>query len=218
MENRKRNTAIALILFGAVILFGKLIGFVTIAALCMIALGVHRIRSDQRKSGYIWLTIGALFIISQHLTFIFAFILISLGLFYMKSKKVHRNADYLQKQSFTQSLRWDKEPWILKNMSLWYVVGEIHLDLSLALLENPDESEITLVLQGVVGDVEILVPEDMGITVQASVLFGQMDVLSQKENGLLNQLVWQSANYNQSQQKVKLLLSYIVGDIDVRIV
>ncbi|ANE45109.1 membrane protein [Paenibacillus swuensis] len=214
MENRKRNTAIALIVFGIIILFGKLLGFFTIVALCMIWFGAHRIRTSRQSSGYILIAIGSLIIISEHLTLIIAILVLSLGLFYWKSKRTHKHATYTQKQSFIQSLRWDREPWVLKHMSIWNVVGEIHMDLSKAL---PEEKEVTLILQGIVGDVDITVPEDMGLIVHASVLFGQVDIRSEKETGLLNKVIWQSANYETSTQKVKLSLSYIVGDLDIRI-
>ncbi|MFD2615161.1 cell wall-active antibiotics response protein LiaF [Paenibacillus gansuensis] len=214
MDQRKRNTAIALIVFGVIILFGKFVGFFTIVALFMIWFGIHRIRTSRQSSGYVLLAIGTLMIVSEHLTFIIAVVLISLGLFYIKSKQAHKHTPYSQKQSFVQSLRWDREPWVLKNMSMWYVVGEIHMDLSLAL---PEEKEVTMILQGVVGDIDITIPEDIGVSVQASVLFGQVDIRSEKETGLLNRMVWTSPNYDTATHKVKLSLSYLVGDIDIRI-
>jgi lia operon protein LiaF len=149
-----------------------------------------------------------------NLTFILAIIFISLGYFYIKSKQLHRDDTYLQKQTLVDSIRWGQEPWILRNISIWYVIGEFNMDLSLAILE---QKETTVILQGVIGDVDIIVPEDIGVSVQASVMLGQIDVAMEKEAGLMNKLVWQSPNYNTCDHRVKLVLSYIVGDIDIKI-
>jgi lia operon protein LiaF len=98
---------------------------------------------------------------------------------------------------------------------MWNLIGEIYIDLSLAL---PEQQETTLVLQGVLGDVDIIVPEDLGVSVTASVIVGQIDVAREKDTGVLNKIIWQSPNYETSDQKVKLIVSYLVGDIDIKIV
>jgi lia operon protein LiaF len=143
-----------------------------------------------------------------------AIILLSLGYFYIKSKNIHRDGAYVQKQKLIDSIRLGKEPWILKDSSIWYIVGETHIDLSLAILEK---KETILILQGVIGDVELIVPEDIGVSVNASVVFGQIDVALQRESGVMNKLFWQSPNFERADHHVKLVVSYIVGDIDIKI-
>ncbi|PYI50883.1 cell wall-active antibiotics response protein LiaF [Paenibacillus flagellatus] len=215
MENRNRNTAIVLIAAGLFILIEHYVSFFTIAALLFIALGIYKIRSSPDKTGYVLLAVGVILVFSSHFTFILSVVLISLGLFYMKSKQAHRDDSYTQKQSILESFKRDKEPWELKNTSMWNVVGEIYMDMSLVML---DQKETTIVLQGVFGDVDIVVPEFLGVSVQASALVGQINVGNEKETGLVNKVVWQSPNYETSDQKVKLLVSYLVGDIDIKIV
>jgi len=215
MGNRNRNTAIVLIAAGLFILIQHYVSFFTIAALLFIALGVYKIRSSPDKTGYVILVVGIVLLFSGHFTFILSVVLISLGLFYMKSKQAHRDDTYTQKQSLLESFKRDKEPWELKNTSMWNVVGEIYMDLSLVIL---DQKETTIVLQGVLGDVDIIVPEFIGVSVNASALVGQIKAGSEKETGLVNKVVWQSSNYETCDQKVKLLVSYVVGDIDIKMV
>lgn len=215
MENRNRNTALVLIAAGLFLLLGHLIGFFTVAALIIIWLSIHKIRSSEEKTGYILLAVGILMLLNNHLVIVIAIVLISLGYFYIKSKQLHRDDTYMQKQNLLESLKWDKEPWVAQNMSLWYLVGEINMDLSLALFE---ETETTMILQGVIGDVDIIVPEDMGVSIHASVLFGQVDVGRDREAGVLNRMVWTSPHYEASEHKLKLMLSYIVGDVDIKVV
>lgn len=214
MENRNRNTAMLLIAAGLFLLFGNLIGFFTVAALFIIWLAIHKLRSGDDKTGYILLAIGILMLLSDHLALVIAILLISLGYFYIKSKKIHQDDSYLQKQNLLESLKWNKDPWVLKNMSIWSVIGEINLDMSIALTEK---GETTLILQGIIGDIDIIVPEDLAVSVSASVLFGQVDVFEEKEAGVMNKIVWQTPNYESSENKVKLVLSYLVGDIDIKI-
>lgn len=88
------------------------------------------------------------------------------------------------------------------------------MDLSTAILE---QKETTLVLQGLIGNVNLIIPEDVGASVSASVMIGQASVYNQKETGVWNKVNWTSPNYETSDQQVKLVLSYLVGDIQVRV-
>jgi lia operon protein LiaF len=215
MDQRNRNTAFVLIAAGLFILVDHYVGFFTIAALALIVLGIYKVRMSADKSGYVLLGIGVVIFFSGHFTFVLSIVLISLGLFYMQSKKAHTDDGYVQKQNLIESVKLDKESWVLKSSGMWNIIGEIYMDLSLAI---PEQKETTLLLQGVLGDVDIIVPEDMGVSVSASVTVGQIDVVKEKESGVLNKIVWQSPNYETSDHKVKLIVSYIVGDIDIKIV
>ncbi len=214
MENRNRNTALLLVAAGLFLLLGNLIDFMTVSAIVLIWFGIYKVRTLDEKSGYIFLGIGCLVLLSGHLAIVVSVVLISLGYFYLKSKKVHQDDSYNKKQSLLESIKWDKEPWVLKNMSLWSVVGEIRMDLSLALIE---QKETTLILQGVVADVDIIVPVDMGLQVNGSVLFGQLDTGHQKQAGFMNKIIWKSPNYETSEHQLILELTYIVGDINIKI-
>lgn len=213
MTKNNRNLAFLFIGVGVFILFNNWISFMTIAALILIFIGIDKIRKNDGKRGYSFLTIGGILLMIDHLTLVLGIILISLGFFYAKSKKVHRDDRYIQKQNLMSNIKWDREPWVLRNMSLWHVVGELNLDLSLAIIE---ERECIIVLQGALGDVDITIPDDIGVQLEVSVLFGQIDFNREKDTGLLNKRIWQSPNYEQSEQRVKLLISYIVADIDIR--
>lgn len=213
MENRNRNTALVFIAAGLFLLFGNLIGFFTVAAIIIIWLAIYKIRVGEAKKGYMLLAIGGIMLLNDHLAIIIAIILISLGYYYIKSKKLYSGENYLQKQSLLESIKWNKDPWVLRNMGVWCVIGEINMDMSIALAEK---GETLIILQGVIGDIDIIVPEDLGISVDASVLFGQIDVGDQKEIGVLNKIVWQSSGYESSENKVKIVLSYLVGDIDIK--
>lgn len=215
MVKRNRNTALVLLAAGLFLLVHRHVGFLNWTALLMIVLGIYRIRVDRGRAGYLLLGAGAVVLISGQLAVVLAVFLISLGIFYMRSHKAHRDREHVSKYRLVESLKRDREPWALQHMSLWHVIGETHLDLTLAI---PEEPETVLVVQGGIGDVDLIVPDYLGVAVYASAFFGQIDVNSRKETGVLNRIVWQSPNYETSAQKVRIELSYLIADIDVKVV
>jgi lia operon protein LiaF len=100
-------------------------------------------------------------------------------------------------------------------MSFWQAVGEIRMDMSLAV---PEEKETTIILQGLVGDVDLTIPEDYGIQVEASVMVGQIAFRQSRDGGMMHRLSWRSPDYDQREYRMKLQLFYLVGDIKIRTV
>ncbi|WP_159885584.1 cell wall-active antibiotics response protein LiaF [Paenibacillus puerhi] len=215
--NSKRNRNIAILLIGAgvFLLADDHLSFMTIVALFLLLFGVYKIQSGSGRKGYVLMIIGLLLLIGGNLPLVIAVILISLGFFYNKSRKLHRDDQHYRKQSIIDSIRWGREPWILRNMSIWNVLGEMHMDLTYAIPEN---KETTIFLQGVIGDIDVIVPEDVGLSITASVVFGQTNIGNDKEAGMMNKLVWQSPNYWTADRQVKLEMSYVIADIDIKIV
>jgi lia operon protein LiaF len=215
MDTRKRFLAIALIGFGILLIFGKWLSFFTIVALLFLAFGIYKIRQgEQVKTGYIFLAIGGGMILLDHFMLVLAILMISLGYYYAKIRKTQPQGNYVQKQNITSSIRWDRDPWSLRNTSMWHVLGELDIDLSLAMVEGGHN---VLMFQGIVGDVDLVIPEDYGVEIEAFVLFGQIDFSQDKETGMLNRLYWKSPNYEIRDQKVKIIISYLVGDVDIRL-
>lgn len=212
--NRQRNTYLLLIAAGVFLLLAKWVHVSTLIAILLIYLGIQSLRGGREKRGYILLGIGVILVIGDIGTVVVALVLISLGYYLLKSKDLHREGPVIRKQNLIQSVRHDKEPWVLRSMSNWNLVGELNYDLSLALIE---EKEVTLVLQGVVGDIDVLVPDYLGVSVESTVVFGQMDIARERGAGVMNRIIWQSPNYDAADTKVKLLISYIVGDVNVKL-
>jgi lia operon protein LiaF len=214
MENKKRMIAVGLIGIGLLMLVGKWVSFLTIVALLLLLLGIHRIHNGNIKKGYIFLGIGAGLILLDHLILVVAICLISLGLFYGKSKKVQPTESFLQKASFMSNFDWDHSPWVMRSMSIWHVLGESDLDLSLAM---PEEPETVIIFQGVMGDMDLDIPDYYGVEIDAFVLFGSISFDGKKDSGMMNQFTWKSPNYTESDYKVKFIVSYMAGDLDIRL-
>lgn len=216
MEQRNRNTAMMLIAAGLFLLTGTLIGYFTVTAFVILGMAVYKIRAGEKKSGWLLVVIGGVMLLNDLTVLFVAVLFIVLGVYGMRSRKTvdKRDKSYERRQNVLQSIKWNKEPWELRNMYISSVIGEIYLDFSLALT---DRKESEIVLQGIVGDVDIIVPEDIGVSVQSSVLIGQTAVGGEKEAGLGNKFSWKSPHFEDSDTKVKLVISYLVGDINIRI-
>lgn len=213
VENRKRNTALLLIAAGAFLLFGNIFGFFTITAFLILFLGIYKLRADGGKMGYLLIAIAAIMLLNSNMIIILSLILIACGYILLTTKQLPKVETYVHKQNILESIRWDREQWIFRNTSITCLIAEAHLDLSLAILED---ELTTLVLQGLVGHVEIIVPEDLGLKINTNLLIGQLELVGEKEAGFFNKTSWQSPNYLTSTYNVELNLSFVVGEIKVR--
>jgi len=214
MDKRSRIIAIGLIGVGCLMIFGRWIGFFSIVALLFLLLGIYRITSGRIKQGYTLLGIGAVMLLLDHLVLVLGICLISLGVFFTKSKKLQHKNGFMQKQNFSSRFDWDQSPWVMKSLSAWHVLGEADLDLSLAMAED---TETILLFQGIFGDVDIHLSENYGVEIEAFVLFGSIEFGNQRDTGMLNRLNWKSSNYDSCEHKVKFSISYLMGDLDVRV-
>ncbi|MFS1514108.1 cell wall-active antibiotics response protein LiaF [Chengkuizengella sp. SCS-71B] len=214
-ERSNRNTALVLIFAGLYLLFGNLIGFLTVAALILIWFGAKRVRIGEKNKGYLLVVVGIIILISNHVMFVVGLVLIAFGYFYMKSDKQKLDEPFMQKQNIVQSIKWDKKQWTLKNMMIRSVVGEIKMDVSHALIE---EKESKVVMQGIVGDIDIIVPDHIGVMLESTITIGEIGLNWEKEAGIMNKCTWTSPNYATSDVKIHFVVSYIIGDINIKII
>ncbi|AJS60098.1 cell wall-active antibiotics response protein LiaF [Paenibacillus sp. IHBB 10380] len=214
MEKRNRIIAMCLISVGFLMLFGKLMDFFTIVALLFIVLGIYKIRGGNFQKGYLFMGIGAALILLDHFFLVIAICLISLGLFYAKAKREQPKEGFIQKLSFMSHFDWDQAPWVMRNTSVWHVLGEADLDLSLGM---PEDKQTVMMFQGIMGDMDMTIPEYYGVEIEAFVLFGSIDFDGNKDSGMMNRISWKSPNYSSSEYKIKFIVSYLVGDMDIRL-
>ncbi|WP_138495314.1 cell wall-active antibiotics response protein LiaF [Paenibacillus pinistramenti] len=215
MKDRTRLGAIALIVIGIALMAAKGMGFFTIAALVLLVYGVYKIRQGEDvKTGYILLAAGSGIILLDHLLLVLTIAFIALLVFYFKAKKARPSKDYVQRHNFVQSIHWDRDPWTLRNVGMLHVLGELDVDLTLAIVEDGDN---ILMFQGLVGDLDLVLSEDYGLEIDAFVFFGRIGLGRETETGLMNRVHWRSPNYEQSEQKIKIIVSYLVGDVDIRV-
>ncbi|UOE95509.1 cell wall-active antibiotics response protein LiaF [Alkalihalobacillus sp. LMS39] len=103
----------------------------------------------------------------------------------------------------------------LQDMTIRNGIGDIKVDLSKAIIP---EGETVVVVQGWIGDIDIYIPDDLDVTVQAMVSIGELDVFENNQSGFNRNLSVTTKGYKQAQRRVKIILSLFIGDIDVRYV
>lgn len=214
MSRGKSFFAILAIGIGLMILLGDFLSFFTIVALLLLIFGYYKYQSGFIKKGRTFMVAGTAIIILDNLIFVVGITLISMGVFYWKGRKVQPRDGYVVNQNFMSNFTWDQLPWTLRNMSIWHVIGEVDADLSLAL---PEEKETVIYMQGVMGDIDLSIPEDYGVEIEAFILLGRQQFGEEQKSGGLNRLVYRSPGFADSEYKVKFVISYLIGDLDVRL-
>jgi predicted membrane protein len=92
------------------------------------------------------------------------------------------------------------------------IAGNTVFDLGNTIL--PKEQNIILIRVGI-GDTKIILPEEAAISLDVSMLNGQL-IIGQEEISMNNETFkWQSERYNQSARKVKLVANVFVGKVEV---
>lgn len=102
----------------------------------------------------------------------------------------------------------------LDDMNLSYGIGDVKIDLSKAIIP---EGESTIVISGLIGDVDIYVPYDLDVSVNASATLGELKVLGYKQGGINRQISLSTKGYKEAARKIKISISTFIGDVDVRL-
>ncbi|WP_276358349.1 cell wall-active antibiotics response protein LiaF [Cohnella caldifontis] len=208
------NHSILFLAAGFYLLLGGIAGYATVNAAILLALGIYRFRTDRNKLAIVVMAVSTLVLIINQFVLFALIVLLSLGFYYIRSRPAASGL-YRGAHRMFLNMRLDERSWVLQSMSYWQVVGEIRMDMTLAI---PEDKETSIVLQGLVGDVDLTVPEDYGLEVEASVLIGQIGFRQSRDGGVLHRLSWRSPDYDRKEYRLKLQLFYLVGDIKIRTV
>nr|WP_161798271.1 cell wall-active antibiotics response protein LiaF [Aneurinibacillus tyrosinisolvens] len=102
--------------------------------------------------------------------------------------------------------------WDLHDMNIWHGIGDVKIDLSRAHI---NEGETIIIINGWIGDIDIYVPYDLDISLTASVNFGDIDVFGNKQGGINRSMTLSTSGYRESGKRVRIVVSLLIGDIDV---
>ncbi len=126
--------------------------------------------------------------------------------------------------SFLGEIRLGDTPWALEDSQYSLGIGELYVDLSKALI--PDGTTY-LDLSGWIGEIAIIVPEDLDIEVNASVRVGNVDLFGEEKEfsrhtkyrssrmGSKNTIYYKSDEYDQATKKVHINASVNIGEISI---
>lgn len=93
-------------------------------------------------------------------------------------------------------------------------ISDTTIDLSYTVLPK---GEATIFIRNVIGNIQILVPYEVELSVQHSVMVGSTNILEHEEKSIFNQTVhFHTENYKEATQKVKIVTSIFVGSLEVK--
>lgn len=99
-----------------------------------------------------------------------------------------------------------------QDMNFTKVAGDTIFDLGNTIL--PKEQNIIMIRKGF-GNTKILVPEGIGISLDISMLLGDLKI-NQEEIVLKNETFkWHSDHYTKNARKIKLVANVLVGEVEV---
>ncbi len=94
-----------------------------------------------------------------------------------------------------------------------HLIGDIRLDLS---QEQIPEGETPYDVSALIGDITILVPQDIAVSVDADVSVGDLNIFGRREDGIGRHIQYESPGYAEATRKVKIHAHLMVGDITVQ--
>lgn len=122
-------------------------------------------------------------------------------------KKIFENKFFTNQKSPETAYEWN-------DINIQVGVGNTVIDLSDTVLPN---EEAIISIRSLVGNVQILVPYEVEVHINHSVMIGDVSVFQDFKQKVVNEtLVYETPQYRQGEQRVKLITSAISGKLEVK--
>ena len=122
-------------------------------------------------------------------------------------------SDYAKRKQMIGDINLGNSPWQLENMNLWLGVGDLDLDLTTAILP---EGESFINLSGWVGDITVLVPDDLALQATVELKLGEAKLIGETQSGSPSLMTYKSENYDTAEKKVNLHITLSIGQVHVK--
>ncbi|MCL2560003.1 MAG: cell wall-active antibiotics response protein LiaF [Turicibacter sp.] len=217
------------------IFMGRFSIFFIAFAIFLVVAGVRSLKRKKSFTGYLFIAIGSgSLLFSLFTSFSFALIFAALiiynayQLFRSSSNKAQVNvniepnpldaASYINiepyfKNKIVGEYRDLKQGYAIEDINIQTGFGDVVIDLSNTIIPN---GETVILIRGAIGNVYLNVPPDIGMSVQMSLLCGKMNLLQDSKTAFNLNQKYQSVDYQASARKIKIVVSLLVGDIEVK--
>jgi lia operon protein LiaF len=102
--------------------------------------------------------------------------------------------------------------WDLVNEEIWMGIGDVDLDLREAQIPP---GEIVLRVISFIGDIDLLVPVEMGVSVNSYAFLTDSKIQNRKRDSFVIPLEFHSEGYSTAQQRLRLEAFGFINDIKV---
>lgn len=129
------------------------------------------------------------------------------GSTFIKRQKIFENKFFKSQKTPEHVYEWN-------DVNVQVGVGNTVIDLSDTVLPK---GEAIISIRGFIGDVQILVPYEVEVHLNHSIIAGSVAIFQEQEQRVVNEtIVYETADYEQAEQKVKLITSVITGKLEVK--
>ncbi|HVN52796.1 MAG TPA: cell wall-active antibiotics response protein LiaF [Anaerolineaceae bacterium] len=105
--------------------------------------------------------------------------------------------------------------WQVIPAEFWTGIGNIDLDFSSAEIPT---GETTLRMYGLIGDVDLVFPPEVGLAVSTGGFVVTTKILGNKQDSILAPVEYTSPDYSTAERKIRLVLIYFIADLDIRVI
>ncbi|TFG68804.1 MAG: hypothetical protein E4H27_07660 [Anaerolineales bacterium] len=169
----------------------------------------------QITMGVIIISFGLILLVSNLTgirlwSYIWPLILISLGI-WMVMRPARFNRDSTMQFRFLGGIPY-RNNGTVKDENIVSFIGDVHMDLTRAKI-LPGETHIGL--RGFVGDIDIIVPADIGIAVTSSAFVTSATAFGYKQDYFLTPFELKSDNFVSTERKISFDLGFFVTNLNV---
>jgi lia operon protein LiaF len=118
----------------------------------------------------------------------------------------------VNKGNFIGDVKFNQPNWPLESMRLFNMVGNYYFDISKAYV--PD-GETPIYLKGWVGDVKMLIPEDIPVDINVEGSVGDIKIFGQKSADIKPNLTYRSPGYDEAEKKIKIIIEITIGSVRI---
>lgn len=103
--------------------------------------------------------------------------------------------------------------WALEPMELYNAIGDYFIDFSKAYIP---EKETPILVQGWIGDVKMIIPENIPVHIQSEITIGDIRIFDHKTDVISRRsAVFKSPGYDEATRKLKITIRLKIGSIRI---
>jgi lia operon protein LiaF len=103
--------------------------------------------------------------------------------------------------------------WVVTDEEIWTFIADMDLDMTAAEI-TPGETQIRAF--GFIGDIELSVPADVGVSIASTAFVSEVKLGSNKEERFIAPLRLETDGYKTAERKIRLESTFFVGEVKVR--
>jgi lia operon protein LiaF len=109
-------------------------------------------------------------------------------------------------------IEFKKSNWSLEPMNLHNSIGDYFIDFSKAYIP---EKETSIAVHSWIGDVKMIVPDDVPVKVEAKVKIGDIRIFDLRSSDINRQLLFETPGYNEAIKKLNITIDLKIGSVRI---